>query len=138
MDPVQFRIDWEVLAEVLVTLTVLAFLVERALSIVFENKLFVNSKLDENGIKEILAFFAALLVVRYVHLDALAVIFKMEAPRWPGMIVTAAVVAGGSKASLKLFQDVMNLKSSARRQKDEIQKVARENAIQQMRESIRR
>ncbi len=56
MDPVQFRIDWEVLMELLVTIIVLAFFIERALSIVFENRLFVNSRLDDNGSKEILSF----------------------------------------------------------------------------------
>jgi hypothetical protein len=43
MDPIQFRIDWDLLAEVLVTLAVLAFFVERALSVVFESKLFIDS-----------------------------------------------------------------------------------------------
>lgn len=39
MDPALFRIDWEVLAEVLATIIVLSFFVERALSIVFEHRL---------------------------------------------------------------------------------------------------
>jgi len=42
MDPIQFRIDWDVLFELLMTLIVLAFFVERALSIIVENRLFVN------------------------------------------------------------------------------------------------
>lgn len=125
MDPIQFRIDWELLAEVLITIIVLAFFVERALSIVVENKLFVNSRLDGNGIKEVLSFVLSLAVVRLVDFDALAILFKMDAPRWPGYLVTAGIVAGGSKASIKLFQDLMDLKSSARRQKDEIKKIER-------------
>lgn len=126
MDPIQFRVDWDVLIEVLSMVIVLAFFVERALSIVVENRLFINSKLDDNGFKEILGFIVSLAVVKFAGFDALAVLFKMEAARWPGYLITAAIVAGGSKASIKLFQDLMGIKSSARRQKDEIKKVQRE------------
>jgi len=59
MDPIQFRLDWDVLAELLVTITVLAFFVERALSLVFESKVFIRSKLDDNGTKEILTLARA-------------------------------------------------------------------------------
>ncbi|MFN7758237.1 MAG: hypothetical protein ACK5ZA_06120 [Betaproteobacteria bacterium] len=133
MDPVQFRIDWEVLMELLVTIIVLAFFIERALSIVFENRLFVNSRLDDNGSKEILSFLVSLAAVKWVGFDALAILFKLDAPRWPGYVITAAIVAGGSKASIKLFQDLMDLKSSARRQKDAIKKINREAQLAQVR-----
>ncbi len=133
MDPVQFRIDWEVLMELLVTIIVLAFFIERALSIVFENRLFVNSRLDDNGSKEILSFLVSLAAVKWVGFDALAILFKLDAPRWPGYVMTAAIVAGGSKASIKLFQDLMDLKSSARRQKDAIKKINREAQLAQVR-----
>lgn len=126
MDPIQFRIDWEVLAEVLTTIVVLAFLLERALSIVTENKWFVNSLLDEGGFKEILAFAVSLFAVKLVGFDALAVIFKLEQPGWPGFLVTAAVVAGGSKAAIKLFHDIWDWKSSVRRQKDKIRQGLRD------------
>jgi len=134
MDPVQFRIDWEVLMELLVTIIVLAFFIERALSIVFENRLFVNSRLDDNGSKEILSFLVSLAAVKWVGFDALAILFKLDAPRWPGYVMTAAIVAGGSKASIKLFQDLMDLKSSARRQKDAIKKINREAQLAQVRD----
>lgn len=133
MDPVQFRIDWEVLMELLVTIIVLAFFIERALSIVFENRLFVNSRLDDNGSKEILSVLVSLAAVKWVGFDALAILFKLDAPRWPGYVMTAAIVAGGSKASIKLFQDLMDLKSSARRQKDAIKKINREAQLAQVR-----
>lgn len=125
MDPIQFRIDWEVLAEVLTTIVVLAFFLERALSIVTENKWFVNSRLDEGGFKEILAFAVSLFAVKLVGFDALAILFKLDAPGWPGLIVTAAIVAGGSKASIKLFSDIWDWRSSARRQKDKIKESLR-------------
>jgi len=60
-----------------------------------------------------------------VDFDALAILFKLKAGTWPGYLVTAGIVAGGSKASIKLFQDLWDVKSSARRQKDEIKKIQR-------------
>lgn len=118
MDPIQFRVDWELLAEVLAVVVVLSFFVERALSVITENRLFVDSRLDDMGVKEILSFVLAMLVVKAVDFDALAVIFKLGAPGLLGTIITAAIISGGSKASIKLFHDVMNIKSSARREKD--------------------
>lgn len=53
MDPIQFRIDRDLLAEVLTTIIVLAFFIERALSIIVESKWFINTRLDDNGAKEI-------------------------------------------------------------------------------------
>lgn len=132
MDPIQFRIDWDVLIELMTTIIVLAFFVERALSIVVENKLFVQSKLDDSGIKEFLAFAVSLAIVKFVGFDAMAIMFKMDAPRWPGYFITAGIVAGGSKASIKLFQDLMGLKSSARQQKDEIKKIERATELQKL------
>lgn len=129
MDPIQFRVDWEVLAEVLITIVVLAFFVERALSIITESKVFINSRLDDNGTKEILSFVLSLIVVRLVSLDALAILFKLDAPTWPGYLVTAGIVAGGSKASIKFFHDLMDVRSSTRRQKDEIKKVQRKAQV---------
>lgn len=51
MDPSQFHIDWEVLSEVLVSIVVLAFFIERAQSIVFARYFFVKH-LGQIGLKE--------------------------------------------------------------------------------------
>ncbi len=64
MDPALFRIDWEVLAELLMTITVLSFFIARALSLSVEHRLFV-AKFDKKGIKESIAFVNAFVVVRY-------------------------------------------------------------------------
>mgnify|MGYP006280759889 FL=1 len=42
MDPNLFHIDFEQLMEVLLTIIVLSFLVERALSILFESRTFIE------------------------------------------------------------------------------------------------
>jgi hypothetical protein len=51
---------------------VLSLLIERALSIVTENKLFVNSPLDDSGFKEVMGFVLSLAVVKWVDFDALS------------------------------------------------------------------
>jgi hypothetical protein len=112
MDPALFRIDWEILAEVLVTIIVLSFFVERTLSLVFEHRIFVE-KLSNKGIKEPIAFAVSLIVVSYWKFDALGIVMNADKATVWGYLITAAIIAGGSKASIKLFQDVMNVKSSA-------------------------
>jgi hypothetical protein len=112
MDPALFRIDWEVLAEVLTTITVLAFFVERALSLLFEHRFFVQ-RFNEMGIKEPIAFLVSLAVVRYWNFDALGILMHADKTSWWGYLITAAIVAGGSKASIKLFHDVLKTKSKA-------------------------
>lgn len=111
MDPALFRINWDVLLEVFGVIVVLAFFVERMLSLVFEHRYFVRL-LDEKGVKEPIAFAVALGIVRYWNFDALSIILNAEAVSWWGQIVTAAIIAGGSKASIKLFHDVMGARST--------------------------
>ena len=114
-DPSLFRMDWEVLAEVLAAIVALSFFIERALSLLFEHRLFVKS-LAQKGLKEPIAFLVSLAVVRYWNFDALSVVFHSDTATWWGYAITAAIVAGGSKASIKLFHDVMGTKSAALRQ----------------------
>lgn len=115
MDPSLFRIDWEVLAEVLVAIIVLAFFIERALSLVFEHRLFVE-RLGQKGLKEPIAFLVSLGLVWYWSFDAIGVVLHADTTSWWGYMLTAAIVAGGSKASIKLFHDLLQVKSSAARQ----------------------
>lgn len=112
MDPALFRIDWEVLFEVLGAIIVLSFFVERALALVFEHRWFVN-RLSEKGLKEPIAFLVSLGIVKYWNFDALGVIFHADKTSWWGYLVTAAIIAGGSKASIKLFHDLLKVRSTA-------------------------
>lgn len=114
-DPSLFRIDWAVLSEVLAAIIVLSFFVERALSILFEHRFFVKT-LAQKGLKEPIAFLVSFAVVRYWNFDALSIVFHADQATWWGYAITAAIVAGGSKASIKLFHDVMGSKSAALKQ----------------------
>lgn len=130
MDPNLFHLDWDRVFEVLVTIIVLAFILERALALLFESRVFVNSRLDKSIGKEAIAFALAAGVCVYWQFDALSVIILTGHTTPFGEVVTGAVVAGGSKASIKLFQDVMNIKSSAVEDKDAAARAQRQaNAL---------
>lgn len=140
MDPNLFHLDWARVAEVLVAITVLALLLERALAVLFESKFFLQvvqgkrpetdaQELPKSGrahsgigtfpIKELIAFVVAAIVCVIWKFDAVSMIFLKEQTTVLGAVITGGIVAGGSKASVKLFRDVMGIKSTARRLLDE-------------------
>ena len=51
MDPNLFHLDWERVGEVLTAIIVLAFVLERALAVLFESRLFVK-RFEGKGVKE--------------------------------------------------------------------------------------
>ena len=69
--------------------------------------------MDEWGLKEPIAFVVALVVCIYWDFDLVSVVLTSETTSLLGQIITAGVIAGGSKASVKLFHDVMNVRSAA-------------------------
>ena len=142
MDPNLFHIDWERTIEALVGIIVLAFLVERALAIVFESRwylrLFEDLKdkespgtvapsdsdppaLREVGrrypVKEGAAFLLAVAICFVWDFDAVSVLLLREHTHEVGKLITAGVVAGGSKASIALFHDLMRVRSGAAKEK---------------------
>ena len=123
MDPNLFHMDYERLFEVLVTIVVFSFLIERALAPIFESRWFIsfyegNGK--RKGFKELIAFAVSIVACVVWKLDALTIITAShETMQFYGYVLTGAVVAGGSKASIKLFKDVMGFMSSAERERVE-------------------
>lgn len=114
MDPNLFAIDGERLFQVLMGIIVLSFLVERALAVLFENSWFV-ARFASKGVKEPITVGVSFAVCRYWDFDAVSVILVQERTQLWGHLLTAGVVAGGSKAAVKLFHDVFNVMSSAER-----------------------
>lgn len=112
MDPNLFHVDWGRVFEVLVAIVILAFLVERALALLFETRFFIN-RLQGKNIKELIAFVVGAGVCLLWEFDGLSMIFLKEKVTWYGAIITGGVVAGGSKASIKLFKDILGFKSVA-------------------------
>lgn len=107
MDPGLFRIDRDVLAEVLAAIIVLSLSIERAVALLLGRRLFVQ-ELGQQGIKEPIALGVSLAVVARRRFDALAVLFHRHATSGWEYFVTAANVTGRSKASVAPFHHVMN------------------------------
>lgn len=117
MDPNYFFIDWERLGEVLITIIVFSFFLERALSPLFESRFFIN-RFKEKSLKELIAVICGFIICWLWKFDALSFVFPMEKTTIVGYIVTGSIIAGGSKASIKLFKDVMGVKSTGQALKD--------------------
>ena len=118
MDPNLFHLDWERTFEVLTAIVVLAFLMERALAVLFESRVWVCSRMDRGVGKEVIALLAGCAVCVAWQFDAVSMILLTERVSYPGQLITGAVIAGGSKASVKLFRDLLDVKSGAVRQKE--------------------
>ena len=121
MEPLLFQLEWDVAFEVLATVVLLAFIVERALALLFENK-FYDVPFGGTGLSEIIALSTAFGVVYYCRFDALAILMGREQMSWVGYLVTAATIAGGSKGAIALFHNVLNWQSSYLKSKSELMK----------------
>lgn len=123
MDPLLFAVNDEVVFEVLAMLILLSLILERGLSMLFEWRIFIE-KASKRGMKEPIAFIAALIVIVSYKFDALAILFSEESTSYIGYIVTAGVIAGGSKGSIKLFRDWLGWKSNAQLEQETRDNVA--------------
>jgi hypothetical protein len=119
MDPNLIHVDWERTFEALTMIIIFAFVVERALAVVFETRTFIEY-FDRNGLKELIAIAVAIAVCVFWQFDALGMFLLTETTTAPGYAVTGLVVAGGSKVSIKLFHDLLDVKSSAYNLRHEI------------------
>lgn len=122
MDPNLFHLDWERVSEVLVAIVILAFILERALAVLFESRFFIK-RWKEKSLKELIAFVVAVLACWYWDFDAVSMIFLKEKVTLLGMVITGGIVAGGSKGAIKLFRDVMGLKSTAQQEEEDKKKI---------------
>ena len=133
MDPNLFHIDWERTIEALVGIIIIAFLVERACALLFESRWWITRFEDARvsgapgkkanaqkvlaaqsfPLKESISFLVALVVCYFWSFDSVSIILLSEHTSLIGIVVTALVVAGGSKASIALFQQALHIKSSA-------------------------
>jgi hypothetical protein len=121
MDPNYFTVDWERLGEVLLTIIVFAFFIERALSPLFESRYFIK-RYKEKSVKEVIAVILGVTICWMWKFDALSFVIPGETTTIPGYFITGAIIAGGSKASVKLFRDIMGAKSTAQDIEDEAHK----------------
>ncbi len=64
-------------------------------------------------LKEFLAFALAFVICLQWDFDAVSIIMLSEKTQLYGVIITAAVVAGGSKGSVALFHNLLKIQSTA-------------------------
>jgi hypothetical protein len=117
MDPNLFHLDWERTTEILAAIVVLSMFVERALAIVFEHRWYIHY-VDKDGkrpsgAKELISLAVCIALVLYWQFDAISGVILTDHVTVPGMLLTAGIIAGGSKGSVKLFREILNWKSSA-------------------------
>ncbi len=110
MDPNLFHLDWDRVFEVFAAIVVLSMFLERSLSVIFEHRFY--KKLSGKGLKAIIAFISSFLICKFWEFDAISIIFYKDQTVMWGYLLTAGVIAGGSKGSIKLFQDLMGWKKS--------------------------
>lgn len=114
MDPKLFFLDWELLAEILVTVIVISFFLERALSVLFESRWYITNVVErEVHIKEVISLILGVLIAGVWQFDVLSILFSRPENHFLGYFITGAIISGGSKASIKLFHDILSVKSNA-------------------------
>lgn len=107
LNPLYFHLDYALLGEVFGVLLFLAFFVERALSLVFESDLY--NPLHNKGLKSWIALLVAFLICYIIHFDMLAIVFHNEKLTILGLLLTAMVIAGGSKGVIVFTHDVLKI-----------------------------
>lgn len=139
LTPDLFHIDYGRLLETLVTIIVFAFFIERALSVIFESQLFIDwaeakpkryvmkrnksgvheevtkpAQPKKKGIRELISILVSIGFCFAIRFDAITIILQSsDKMAFWGMILTGLIIAGGSKASIALFQNLMGVMSSA-------------------------
>jgi hypothetical protein len=81
----------------------------------------VSVRSKNRSLKEIVTMIVAFAVCYHWDFDVFSILMPVshKAMTVFGIFLTAMIVAGGSKAAVKLFKDWMDIKSSAQREIDE-------------------
>lgn len=107
--------------EIVMKVILLSFVVERALTVLFETRTFFPWLEQNRGWKTSIAYGVSIAVCIYWKIDLLGALFSNGRQDLPGYILTAAVIAGGSKASVKLFRDYFDIRSRFAREYEQEQ-----------------
>jgi len=94
----------------LILVVVLAMLLERALAVVFEWSV-IRDRIKDNNLRVPIAFGASYWICVWGQFDVLSVVFAKSGgysgPLSFGTFATSAIIAGGSKGAILLFQGVL-------------------------------
>lgn len=121
--------SWDAFSETMLLLILASFVVERSLAVVFETRVYIRRFGTSNMIKPTIAVIYAMVFVAVVDINIVEVIRQSSdgasteySYSWTGgpatiaynllvITLTGIFIAGGSKASVKLFHDVLEIKS---------------------------
>jgi len=120
--------------DIALLLIFLSFVVERSLAIFFETEAYINIKNKPEYIKPLLAVMFSLLFLYVTNIDPMKlipeeIIVKTDSVQVIAIksiistFLFALVISGGSKASLKLFKDVLQVRSGAEKRRDVLDSV---------------
>lgn len=124
IDPMFFTVNWELVLEAVGTVVLISFIVERSLAVFFESRWYIEKSKSSSSpmrkIKEPTAYLISLLVCLAFGFNMMAVVFP-NSEGFPaeamGFLLTAGVIAGGSKGSIRLFRDLLGFQSNAYKEK---------------------
>jgi len=116
------------LTEGLVLIVVLAFLIERALAIVFDWSPF-ERRFGKSDLKTPIALAVSIAVAAALNFKLFGIVAREcqscglspGIPGWIDVVLTGAIIAGGSAAAVKLVQDVLGINKVLRDEKREVQ-----------------
>ena len=109
------EVQLDVLFETLLLVAVVSAIVERALSVVFESRAWVARHKKKPTPKPLIVVIFSVLICYFYQIDIMAVLMNHQQVSLVGLLVSGALIAGGSKASIKLFRDVLDIQSEASR-----------------------
>lgn len=119
----------------LATLVIMAFLLERALALVFDHDWF--RKIPEcSRYKPIIAFAVSWIVCWFYSFDVLAALLEPEGVTWVGTLITAGILAGGSAAAVQLVQQILGFSRENRENKANLKKLQMEAAASELKAKI--
>ena len=103
----------------LAKLVVLAMLIERALILIFDYRWY-QKKLSGKGIKVPISYTVSLIICAAYKFDILSELFEPGKQSTMGIVLTAAILAGGSAGAITLFQGVLGFTKDAQAKAKEV------------------
>jgi hypothetical protein len=139
LTPYLFHIDYGRLLETLITIVVFSFFIERALAIVFESRIFIDwseertetevirkdaagiektetipARPKKKSVRELISVIVSTGFCFWINFDAITLILQSgNKMTVGGTVLTGMIIAGGSKASIAFFHNLMGVMSSA-------------------------
>ncbi|NKB45000.1 MAG: hypothetical protein GKS03_12055 [Alphaproteobacteria bacterium] len=116
METLDFEALFAIMGADLVKLITLAFLIERGLALIFEWSWFIwlKKKFPTLLSGTLISFLVSVFICWFYNFDIIASVMDPRAVTTIGVVITGAIVAGGSKVAIKIVQDLLKMGPGAR------------------------